>query len=56
MPGIKKNLLSVFAFAKIGLIVKFVDDKCTIHDLSLGDTIVASNSLSCGSLQAHELW
>ena len=37
VPGIKKNLLSVFALAKIGLVVKFVDDRCTIHDLSNGD-------------------
>ena len=29
VPGIKKNLLSVFALAKIGLVVKFVDDRCT---------------------------
>ncbi|KAH7421779.1 hypothetical protein KP509_13G075100 [Ceratopteris richardii] len=34
--GIKKNLLSVSALAKIGLVVKFVDDRCTIHDLSNG--------------------
>ena len=33
--GSKKNLLSSFAFTKIGLIVKFVDDRCTVHDLSL---------------------
>ena len=45
MPGIKKNLLSVSAFPKIGLIVKFVDDRCIVHDLSSGDTIIASGLL-----------
>ena len=48
VPGIKKNLLSVSAFAKIGLIVKFVDDRCTVHDLSSGDTIIASGLLCRG--------
>ena len=48
VPGIKKNLLSVFALAKIGLVVKFVDDKCTVHDLSDGDSIIASGSLCRG--------
>jgi len=28
--------------------VKFIDDKCTVHDLSVGDTIVASGSLCRG--------
>jgi len=46
--GIKKNLLSVFALTRVGLVVKFVDDKCTVHDLSSSDTIVASGSLSRG--------
>ena len=41
VPGIKKNLLSVSALAKIGLVVKFVDDRCTIHDLSNDDVIIA---------------
>ena len=45
VTGIKKNLLSVFALAKIGLVVKFVDDRCTVHDLSYGDIIVASGTL-----------
>ena len=48
VPGIKKNLLSVSALTRFGLIVKFVDDRCTVHDLSSGDTIVASGSLSRG--------
>ena len=48
VPGIKKNLLSVFALTRFGLIVKFVDDRCTVHDLSFGDTIVAFGSLSHG--------
>ena len=42
VPGIKKNLLSIFALAKNGLVVKFVDDRCTIHDLRDGNVIVAS--------------
>ena len=46
--GIKKNLLSIFALAKIGLVVKFVDDRCIVHDLTYGDTIVASGLLFCG--------
>ena len=32
--GKKKNLLSISALAKAGLVVKFVDDRCTTHDLS----------------------
>ena len=48
VPGIKKNLLSVFVLTRVGLVVKFIDDKCTFHDLSYGDTIVASGSLSRG--------
>ena len=48
VPGIKKNLLSVSALAKIGLVVKFVDDRCTVHDLSYGDIIVASGTLCRG--------
>ena len=43
--GIKKSLLSFFVLAKIGLVVKFVDDRCTVHDLSDGDNIIASGSL-----------
>ena len=46
--GIKKNLLSVSALAKIGLVVKFVDDRCTVHDLSYGDIIVAFGTLCRG--------
>ena len=48
VPRIKKNLLSISALSKIGLVVKFVDDKCTIHDLSYGDIIVASGTLCRG--------
>ena len=46
----------VFALAKVGLVVKFVDDTCTVHDLSDGDTIVASGSLCRGlyRLAAYE--
>ena len=44
VQGIKKNLLSIFALAKNGLVVKFVDDGCTIHDIKDGDVIVASGS------------
>ncbi|MCO5612523.1 hypothetical protein L7F22_066791 [Adiantum nelumboides] len=46
--GIKKNLLSVSALARLGLVVKFVDDRCTVHDLSFGDEIVASGILCHG--------
>ena len=46
VPGIKKNLLSLSALiTRVGLVVKFVDDRCTIHDLSDGDTIVAFGSV-----------
>ena len=48
VPGIKKNLLSVFALAKNVLVVNFVDDRCTIHDLIDGDVIVTSGSLCLG--------
>ena len=48
VPGIQKNLLSVSALARVGLVVKFVDDTCTFHDLGDGDTIVASDSLCRG--------
>ena len=48
VPGIKKNLLLVFALTRIGLIVKFMDSKCTVHDLSYGDTIVAFGLLCRG--------
>ena len=41
-------MLLVFALAKIGLVVKFVDERCTVHDLSDGDHIIASSSLCCG--------
>jgi len=51
ITGIRKNLLSVSALTRIGLVVvKFIDDKCTVHDLSIGDTIVASGSLCCGDV------
>ena len=46
--GIKKNLLSIFALAKIGFVVKFVDDRCTFHDLSNGDSIITFGLLCCG--------
>ncbi|MCO5577113.1 hypothetical protein L7F22_030936 [Adiantum nelumboides] len=48
VPGIKKNLLSVSALAGLGLVVKFVDDRCTIHDLNFGDEIAASGILCHG--------
>ena len=48
VPGIKKNLLLVFAPAKIGLVVKFLDDRYTVHDLSYGDIIVAFGTLCRG--------
>ena len=42
VPGIKKNLLAIFAPAKIGLLVKFMDDRCRVHDIFYGDSIIAS--------------
>ena len=48
VPGIKKNLLSVSTLAKIGLVVKFVDDRCIGHDLLDGGSIIASGSLCRG--------
>ena len=48
VPRIKKNLLSIFALTRVDLVIKFVDDRCTVHDLSDGDTIVASGSLCRG--------
>jgi len=36
VPGIRKNLLSLFALARIRLVVKFIDDKYIVHDLSAG--------------------
>ena len=46
--GIKKNLLLFFALAKIGLIIKFMDDRCMIHVLSFSGSIIASSWLCCG--------
>ena len=48
VPGIRKNLLSVSALARLGFVVKFVDDRCTVHDLTSGDTIIASGTLFRG--------
>ncbi|MCO5562978.1 hypothetical protein L7F22_016614 [Adiantum nelumboides] len=48
VPGIKKNILFVSALARLGLVVKFVDDRCTVNDLSFGDEIVASGILCRG--------
>ncbi|WP_165303590.1 DDE-type integrase/transposase/recombinase, partial [Enterobacter cloacae complex sp. CH23B] len=55
VPGIKKNLLSVSALARLGLVVKFVDDRCTVHDLSFGDEIVTSG-LFCRGLYKLTLY
>ena len=40
--------MSVSALARLGFVVKFVDDRCTVHDLTYGDTIIASGMLFCG--------
>ena len=45
VPGINKNLLSVSTLTKVGLVIKFVDDRCIIHDLSNGDVIIACDIL-----------
>lgn len=39
--GIKINLLPVFGCAKIGLVMKFMDDNCIVYDLNNGDIIIA---------------
>ena len=44
----KKKLLSFFALAQLVLVVKFVDDRCMVHDKSSSDTIVASSTLFHG--------
>ena len=44
------NLLSILALAKNGLVVKFVDDRCTVHDLRDGNVIVAFGSLCHGDM------
>ena len=44
VPRIGKNLLPIFVFAKLGLVVKFVDDRCIVHNPSNGDIIMASSS------------
>lgn len=46
--GLKRNMFLVSALTRIDLIVKFVDDKCTVHDLSSSDTIVAFGLLCQG--------
>ena len=58
VPRIKKNLLSVSTLAKIGLVVKFVDDICTAHDLSDGDVTIPCGSLCRGlyRLDSYEKW
>ena len=43
----KKNPLSIFALAKLGPVVKFVDEKCLVHDLSLDGTTMESSTLFC---------
>ena len=45
--GILNNLLSIFTLARTSPIVKFMDDKCTYHNLSCGDSIVTSGLLCC---------
>ena len=42
------QLLVVSTMAKIGLVVKFTDGRCIVHDLSHGDTIITSCMLCCG--------
>ena len=35
-------------FTKVGFVVKFIDERSRIHDLSHEDTIIAFYSLCCG--------
>ena len=46
--GIKNNSLLIFALAKSRRLVKFMDDRCTAHDLSYGDSIIAYGLLCQG--------
>ena len=57
VPRIKKDLLSIHALTRIGLVMKFIDDKCIVHDLSAGDTIMALGSLCHGlyKLNAYDI-
>ena len=50
------NLLSVSALARNGLVVKFVDDRCAVHDLRGGDNVAASGLVCRGlyRLDAYE--
>ena len=45
-----------FSIARNGLVVKFMDDKHTIYDLTNGENVVASSSICCGlyRLDAYE--
>ena len=51
-------MLSVSRLAKDGLVVKFVDERRTLHDLNDDDVIVASSSLcpSLYRLDAYDKW
>ena len=55
VPRIKKNLLLVSALTRMGLVMRFINDKCIVHDLSVGDTIVASGSLCHGLYRLNVL-
>lgn len=46
--GIKKNFLSISLVAKAGFPVNFIDDRFIVHDLTNGDSIIASRSLYHG--------
>lgn len=39
--GITRNLLSIPALDKVGLVLKFANGRCTIHDLNNGEIIFA---------------
>ena len=56
VPGIKKNLLSVSALARLVLVVKFVDNRCTVHDLSFGDDEIVASGILCRGLYKLTLY
>ena len=53
---IKKEILLAPTLSRVGLVVKFVDDRCAFHELSSVETVVASSLLCCGlyKLYAYE--
>ncbi|MCO5608214.1 hypothetical protein L7F22_062420 [Adiantum nelumboides] len=55
VPGIKKNLLSVFSLAKNGLRVIFEDDRCIVRDRENGYSLITTET-KIQAMQDAELW